>query len=72
MKWTFEKQNPPPRVGEKRYSEKFAIIPVKCSSGWWVWLERYTIVEKYIEQYVDWGVVQRSWETIQKLAIKSN
>lgn len=71
MRWNFI-ETPQPRVGDKKSVQKFAFLPTKCSGGWWVWLEEYVVIKKYVDRYVDWGVVDYRWETIQKFPFRGD
>lgn len=65
MRWLINPDNPTV-LGKKKLIEKFAFIPTKCSGGYWVWLEKYLVVKKYVVRYVDWAVAEYKWETIEK------
>lgn len=44
MKW---KTTPLPSDGDVRTRTKFALFPVELDNGYTVWLEIYTVIERY-------------------------
>lgn len=46
MKWLV-KQKSKPVQGSTRWVKRFAFFPHKVDGTWWVWLERYAILEEY-------------------------
>lgn len=70
MKWRSRDYSEDTKPNSKRYVNKFAFLPTKCQPGYWVWLENYIETQKYIVTYIDWGVVDYRWETIERLALK--
>ncbi len=54
MKWLAkQKLQPQPNLGDRRMVMKFAFFPHKVlhrvDETWWVWLERYGVMEQYVE-----------------------
>ena len=44
--------------------EKFAILPVKTTSGKRIWLRKYILVEKYIDSYLSHPIKSNYWTLI--------
>lgn len=46
MRWGTPTKHP--KVGDKRWFTRLAVLPTQLSDGTWVWLQRYEVEQGYV------------------------